>query len=202
MEPSLNPFPRTPTREGVSNPFATFNLPQYNKRLAASMPIAHIPNDAADSTCFITPTVWRWYYIFDRHDRWQILADSLQFLQQRRGLEIYGFVFMLNHLHLLIRAPDVTACVRDFKRHTSRQIHKSLRRYEPSVLPLFVDETGHFRLWKPDNKPKLVETERFFLQKLNYIHENPVRKGYVEFPEHWKWSSANPHCPLEIANIW
>ena len=166
------------------------------------MPIARIPRDNPSGVYFITPTVSRWYYVFDRHDRWQILADSLQFLQQNRGLEIFGFVFMLNHLHLVIRAPNTAACIRDFKRHTAQRMHESLRRFEPSILPLFMDEEGRFRFWKPDNQPKVIETERFFLQKLRYIHENPVRKGYVERPEHWKWSSANPSCPIRISKPW
>ena len=166
------------------------------------MPIAQIPRDNPSGVYFITPTVQHWYYIFDRHGRWQILADSLQFLQDRRGLEIFGFVFMLNHLHLIIRAPNTAACIRDFKRHTARRIHESLRQFEPSVLKLFLDEQGNFHLWKPDNQPKVIENERFFLQKLRYIHENPVRKGYVERPEHWKWSSANSSCPLRISKPW
>ena len=166
------------------------------------MPISQIPQDAASAAYFVTPTVWRWYYVFDRHDRWRILADSLRFLQERRGLEIFGFVFMLNHLHLIISAPDTAACIRDFKRHTARRIHENIRRHEPDALPLFLDEEGRFRLWKPDNKPKIIETEHFFLQKLNYIHENPVRKGYVERPECWKCSSANPDCPIKLVGAW
>ncbi len=166
------------------------------------MPIAHIPQDAASAVYFVTPTVRHWYYIFDRHDRWQILADSLRFLQERRGLELFGFVFMLNHLHLIIRAPDTAACLRDFKRFTAQRIHETMRRHKPYLVPLFTDEKEQFRLWKPDNQPKIIENDRFFLQKLNYIHENPVRKGYVERPEYWKWSSANPNCPLKVTRPW
>ncbi len=99
------------------------------------MPIAQIPQDAASATYFITSTAWCWYHVFDRHDRWQILA-------------------------------------------------------------------GRFRLWKPDNKPKIIENERFFLQKLHYIHDNPVRKSHVEGAECWKWSSANPDCPIEVVRTW
>ena len=109
---------------------------------------------------------------------------------------------MLNHLHLIIRAPDVAACLRDFKRHTALRIRESIRRHEPDILPLFLDEAGRFRLWKPDNKPKIIENERFFLQKLNCIHDNPVRKGYVERAECWKWSSANPDCPIKVVRAW
>ena len=191
----------------VSQRFSTSVISRYKKSInncsfGFPMPIAHIPRDAASAVYFVTPTVRHWHYVFDRHDRWHILAESLRFLQERRGLEIFGFVFMFNHLHLIIRAPDTAACLRDFKRYTAQRIHENMRRHEAHLLPLFTDEKGWFQVWKPDNQPKIIETERFFLQKLNYIHENPVRKGYVERSEYWKWSSANPHCPLEITRPW
>ena len=111
-------------------------------------------------------------------------------------------MFMLKHLHLIIRAPDAAACLRDFKRHAALRIRESIRRHEPDFPPLFLDGAGRFCLWKPDNKPKIIETERFFPRKLNGIHDNPVRKGYVERAECWKWSSANPACPLEVVGGW
>jgi REP element-mobilizing transposase RayT len=46
------------------------------------------------------------------------------------------------------------------------------------------------------NAPKSIENPAFYLQKLNYIHENPVRKGYISHTEHWLWSSANPASPI------
>jgi putative transposase len=52
------------------------------------------------------------------------------------------------------------------------------------------------KLWMETNAPKKIENFVFYLQKLNYIHENPVRKGYVSRPEYWFWSSANPASPL------
>lgn len=114
-------------------------------------------------------------------------------------MEIHAYVFMLNHLHLIIEADDVAGCLRDFKRHTATQVKRNIERTESKVLDLFTDQHGKFRLWKPDNQPKLLATEAFALQKWNYIHNNPVVKGYVEKPEHWKWSSANPKSPLKVS---
>ncbi len=154
---------------------------------------ARIHQDNKSALYFVTPTVVSWYYVFDRHDRWKILADSLLYLQKNRGLEIHAYVFMLNHIHLIIQAPDVAAILRDFKRHTTRQIKVSLATSEPQMLDLFADSDGTFKFWKSDNQLKILATEKFYLQKLNYIHNNPVHKGYVEQPEHWKWLSANPN---------
>ena len=86
------------------------------------MPTARISSELNSGIYFLTPTIWNWYYIFDRHDRWQILADSLIYCQKNKGLKIYSYVFMLNHLHLIVGSKDVAGFVRDFKRHTSTEL--------------------------------------------------------------------------------
>jgi REP element-mobilizing transposase RayT len=163
---------------------------------------ARISIENSSSVHFVTLTVSNWHYVFDRHGRWQILADSLRFLQDNRGLRLRAYVFMLNHLHMIVNAPDTAACLRDFKRHTAHEIRRNMEQKERGLVKLFMDTDGAFRLWKPDNKPRIIETERFFLQKLNYIHFNPVRKGYVAHPEYWLWSSANPLSPLKTEPVW
>ena len=92
---------------------------------------------------FITPTIWNWYYIFDRHNRWQIIAVSLKFCQETKGLEIYAYVFMLNHLHLIIRSTDTAGFLRDFKKFTSKKLIENIAEFEPQVLELFKTENGY-----------------------------------------------------------
>ncbi|NJO15949.1 MAG: hypothetical protein HC877_09410 [Thioploca sp.] len=158
-----------------------------------------ISTEQNTSTYFLTMTIQRWYYLFDRHNRWEILADSLRYCQTNKGLEINGYVFMLNHLHMIATALDMVGFVRDFKKFTSKKFKLNLEQTEPTVLQLFMDEaTGAYQFWKKDNGPKIIESPAFYLQKLNYIHNNPVRKGYVARPEHWIWSSANPDSPLKV----
>jgi REP element-mobilizing transposase RayT len=93
--------------------------------------------------------------------------------------------------------------VRDFKKFTSKKFKLNLEQTEPTVLQLFMDEaTGAYQFWKKDNSPKIIESPTFYLQKLNYIHNNPVRKGYVARPEPWIWSSANPDSPRKARVGW
>ncbi len=165
------------------------------------MPKARIKNDLKAGCYFVTPTIWNWYYIFDRHDRWQILADSLKFCQENKGLNIYSYVFMLNHLHLIVHSDNVSGFLRDFKTFTSKQLKINIQKNEPDILKLFLDFDGQYRFWKDDNQPKYIETDQFLLQKLNYIHMNPVKKGYVMRPEYWKWSSANPASEIIVQSI-
>ncbi len=161
------------------------------------MPINRVNQNLNQNIYFITPTIWNWYYIFDRHNRWQIIADSLKFCQKNKGLEVYSYVFMLNHLHLIIKTPNVAGFLCDFKKFTSNKLIENIAKSEPQVLELFKTEKG-YRFWKEDNQPKIIESEEFARQKQNYIHNNPVAKGYVERPEYWKWSSANLSSEIEV----
>ena len=162
------------------------------------MPSKRVAADLNAGTYYLTLTIQRWYYLFDRHNRWQILADSLGYCQEHKGLELNGYVFMLNHIHLIATSPDMVGFLRDFKRFTSVKFKGNIETTEPSVLTLFVDDEGKYRFWMDTNDPKKIESPGFYLQKLNYIHENPVRKVYVARAEHWIWSSANPASPLVV----
>jgi REP element-mobilizing transposase RayT len=108
---------------------------------------------------------------------------------------------MLNHVHLLIQAPDVAGFVRDFKKHTSLELMKNMEKTEPAVADLFKDKHGKFSVWKKTNMPQLIQTDKFFGQKKNYIENNPVRKRYVDIPEHWFFSSAHKQDKLAISEI-
>ena len=162
------------------------------------MPSRRVAADLNVGTYYLTLTIQRWYYLFDRYNRWQILAESLRYCQENKGLELNGYVFMLNHIHLIATSPDMAGFLRDFKRFTSVQFKSNLETTEPSVLKLFMDDKGKYRFWMETNAPKKIENPQFYLQKLNYIHENPVRKGYVAYAEHWIWSSANRASSLQI----
>ena len=107
---------------------------------------------------------------------------------------------MLNHIHLLIESPDTTGFLRDFKSFTTNQIIKNIFATEPDVFKIF-KVNGKSRIWQSTNMPELVETRKFFEQKVTYIEYNPVNKGYVRKPQHWVWSSANPEKLLPLANL-
>jgi len=89
------------------------------------MPSARIPKSYNDGTYFLTLTVKNWYYIFDRHNRFNILADSIKHCQTNKRLKLYAYVFMLNHMHLIASAPDTAAFIRDFKKFTSRRYRRT-----------------------------------------------------------------------------
>lgn len=165
------------------------------------MPSVRVQKELNDQTYFITMTVRRWYYLFDRYQRWEILANSIRYCQENKDLKTYGYVFMLNHIHLIIQAPDVGGFIRDFKKFTANQMIKNLRETEPRLLRLFQLKDGPYEFWQKTNMPQLIESDEFFEQKLNYIHNNPVKKQYVENPEHWIWSSASHYYEAKEGRI-
>jgi REP element-mobilizing transposase RayT len=169
------------------------------------MPSIRVNKELNEGTYFLTFTVKNWYYIFDRHNRFQILSNSIQYCQKNKDLKLYAYVFMLNHLHLIASSLDMIAFVRDFKKFTSKEIQKNIIATEPSILKLFqVQNRGTepaYEFWQKTNMPKLIESEKYFFQKANYIHENPMRKQYVANPEYWLWSSANPQSVIKTEVI-
>ena len=166
------------------------------------MPSVRINKELKDGMYYLTFTVKRWYYLFDRHNRWDILLDSLRYCQKNKGLNIYNWVFMLNHIHLIAKSRDMIGFVRDLKTFTSKELKKNIIVTEPNILKLF-EEKGRYQFWQKTNMPELIVNEDFYITKAKYIEQNPVRKGYVREPEHWVYSSANEveHL-LEIESVY
>ncbi len=162
------------------------------------MPSIRIPKEAVSGFYYLTLTVRNWYCVLDRHNRFDILGDALRYSKERKGLNLYAYVFMLNHIHLVVSSPDTIGFVRDFKRHTTKELLSNIVATEPEVLKLFDAEGGGHEFWERTSMPKAVEHERFLLQKVEYVHNNPVRKGYVRRPEYWIWSSANPDSEVRV----
>ncbi|HHT9130812.1 MAG TPA: REP-associated tyrosine transposase [Candidatus Brocadiaceae bacterium] len=165
------------------------------------MPSIRISKAFTSGIYYLTFTVRNWYYIFDRHNRFEILADSLRYCQKQKSLKLYAYVFMLNHIHLIASAPDMIAFVRDFKKFTSREIQKNIIATEPNVLSLFDTGNGRYEFWEKTNMPKVIKSEAYLFQKIRYIHANPVRKQYVKSPEDWVWSSANAESKITVESV-
>ena len=86
--------------------------------------------------------------------------------------------------------------MRDFRQYTSRNIRELLEKNDQVFyLKIFKKAAKllpkqQYRIWQEDYHPVALTSEKWFKQKMEYLHYNPVRKGFVEKPEHWKYSSA------------
>ncbi len=133
-----------------------------------------------------------------------IIVDSLNFCVTHKGLVIYGWVLMTNHLHLLIGCDEehsISDIIRDFKSFTSKEIYKAISQNTQEsrknwMLEKFKYEAlcsnkhKGFMFWQEHTDIVEIFTYDFYMQKLNYIHQNPVKQGIVSKPEDYVYSSA------------
>ena len=164
------------------------------------------------STC----TIVYWIPVFQEETYFRILIDSLKYCVNYKGLILHGYVIMPTHIHLITsNATDTTLSdiMRDFKHYTSSEIIRALKDdHKTHWLSLFSQAAEHrsvhqkYKVWQDEYHPIGLKSEKWFLQKLQYMHENPVRKGFVERPEDWKYSSArnwlnDDHSIIEIVTL-
>ena len=147
------------------------------------------------STCVIVA----WLPIFQNETYFNIIIESLNYCRLYKGLFLLGFVIMPSHLHLITSNTKGTALseiMRDFRTFTSREIRKQLEKDKRTVYLHILENSAknlpkqQYRLWTDDFHPIALKSEKWFRQKIDYMHNNPVRKGFVEQPEYWKYSSA------------
>lgn len=161
-----------------------------------------------NSLYFVTYTIIQWVDILTRPIYKDIIIDSLKYCQKNKGLIIYAYVIMTNHVHLIIRAEEsyrLSDILRDHKRHNSKAILKELMENplesRKSWILWLLKSAGlsnsnnrEFQLWQQDNHPVELSTNRMIDQRLDYIHQNPVRQAWVSEPEDYEYSSAVSYC--------
>ncbi len=152
---------------------------------------------------FVTFTVIGWVDVFSREKYKEILVESLKFCIENKGLKLHAWVIMTNHCHLIISTEDnkIMDLVRDIKKYTSKKIIHSIQGNEQEsrkewMLNLFAfsgsNNSGNkkFQFWKQDYHPIELTTPELLRQRMNYLHENPVRSGLVWEAWAYKYSSA------------
>jgi REP element-mobilizing transposase RayT len=153
---------------------------------------------------FLTCTVVGWLPVFTRPETVQVLLDSWQFLQDHDRLTLLGYVVLENHVHFIASAGNLAKEVGDFKSYTARRIidHLGERRVQTLLDGLEYHKSRHktdreYQLWQEGSHPKVIDSEAMLRQKLEYIHQNPVKRGYVSDPVHWRYSSARNYAGME-----
>ncbi len=141
---------------------------------------------------FVTTTVLDFIHAFHREQVRDAMVFHLLRECRLQKAVLYGYVVMPHHLHLLLRpAPDdsISAFMKLFKPNTSREILKLLT---PAETAMFDEQRGlnGNTFWQRSFRSIVIESEEMLQQKVAYIHQNPVRAGYVETEEDYRWSSA------------
>ena len=150
---------------------------------------------------FTTNTVVNWLPLFSQPDLTAIVLSSLDFLQSQKRLTLHAYVIMENHLHLIVTADDLSREMQSFKSFSAKQMVGLLEQNQQTFWlrqlrlhkrPDQVQST--YQVWQEGFHPQMIQSAEMLQQKLEYIHNNPVRRGYVDEPWHWRYSSARNYA--------
>ena len=163
-----------------------------------------------DDLYFFTLTIVGWIDIFTRKDYLDIIIESFKYCQEKEGLEIYAYVIMSNHLHMIARRKerDLAELLGRFKSYTAKRIlnaiklnpQESRKDWLLFLYRYFAKKNKQYSLhhfWQYTNHPTILYSAKVINQKEEYIHNNPVRAGLVTHPHYWLYSSACRESPLK-----
>lgn len=162
---------------------------------------------------FVTCTILHWLPIFTRQESVQIIIECLKFLQQKDNLKLYAYVILENHLHLVVQRDDIEKSMKSFKQYTAKEILALLKKENVTTILeqlQFYKKAHHkatdYQIWEEGYQPKLMQTDEMIISKIKYIHENPVKRGYVDEAVHWRYSSARDYEDvkglIDIERFW
>jgi REP-associated tyrosine transposase len=162
---------------------------------------------------FITASTYRRAKVFDSDRFRRHFIQALDELRDEFSFKILGYVLMPGHFHLLIGpspSADPSRIVQSLKERTARFILSNLQTHRERrwctrmltalTLPPTVHLHGPHRVWQRRFYDLNVWSEKKRLEKLNYTHGNPVKRGIVASPDQWPWSSCRFYF-LEDASI-
>jgi putative transposase len=153
-----------------------------------------------DQPHFMTLTVQGWLPVFTRPESVQILLDAFGFLMSE-SLQIHAWVVLENHLHLIAQSPQLDKDISRFKSFTARKLIQYLQKQKATTLlnqfqqlKLAHKTDRQWQLWQEGVHPEWIGSIEMMQQKIEYIHQNPVKRGYVDLAEHWRYSSARDYA--------
>jgi len=152
---------------------------------------------------FMTCTVLHWIPVFTRTESISIIIDSLQYLQNE-GMKLHAYVILENHMHLIAQSDQLDHDIARFKSHTAKKLIQYL---SDNKVTNILDQLAFYKkahksdqsvqFWQEGVHPEWIQNEEIMRQKIEYIHQNPVKRGYVDLPEHWRYSSARNYLDME-----
>ena len=156
----------------------------------------------ANEIYFITFTILDWKHIFINDKYCVLVYRWFNYMKENYGNKIYGYVIMPNHIHCIIKitdkSPNVSRLIQNAKRFLAYDIIKLLREDNKTEMLKFFQENARtqfgakHKLFEDGFDALIIQTEKFFDEKMNYIHNNPCVEKWslAEYPEDYKYSSA------------
>jgi len=150
-----------------------------------------------DGVHFITSTIIEWLPVFTQGSYFEIIIDSLKYCMRSKVLKLYAFVILDNHFHLIVSSSELAGAISSLKKFTASKIIEQLNIDEKKWLLnqlLFYKKkykkASTYQVWQEGIHPMLISSPDMLKQKIDYIHYNPVKRGLVDLPEQWRYSSA------------
>jgi REP element-mobilizing transposase RayT len=170
-----------------------------------------LPNDT--NPYFLTSTTVNWLPLFSDHNVANYVFEVLMYLRAEGDLTIHAYVLMENHLHLVAASDQLVKTITRFKSYSAR---RCIDYYKAQGNQFILEQLAYhkekqrtdrrYQFWQAGVHPKRIHDEAMMVQKIEYIHHNPVRRGYVDEPEHWRYSSAKNYAKmgglLEVCMDW
>ena len=148
------------------------------------------------STFFITATVTEWQPLFLNEEPRSLLLSDFEFYRRKYGILILAYVIMPEHYHMIVslRDPsDLTGWLRDVQGHSAMLLSRWLReKAHPKHLTVYTkhaDKESKLAVWKEQARAIGLLSDTVLREKVEYLHANPVRRGLVQEPGDWPWSS-------------
>ena len=146
----------------------------------------------------MTSTTVNWLPVFTTAACCDVIVKSLSYCRAQKGLKIYAWVILENHFHALVAGPNLAATLAALKKFTAREVLAQLKTEGREWL---LNQLEYFRashktssqhqVWQEGVHPQAMVSDEIMLQKMEYVHNNPVKRGLVAAPEHWRYSSAH-----------
>ncbi|MRX41996.1 transposase [Flavobacterium sp. LC2016-23] len=152
---------------------------------------------------FITSTVVDWIDVFSRQTYRDIVIESFDYCIKNKGMILYGYVIMSNHIHLIVQSEDgrLSDLIRDFKKYIAKNILEKIQNSNESRRDWMLERfklaaqshqrNKEYQFWQYGNHAEEIYSNTFMWSKLDYIHLNPVRAGLVTKASDYIYSSAS-----------
>ena len=155
---------------------------------------------------YLTMTVVDWIDVLSRPVYKHLIVDSINYCIAHKGLKVYCWCLMTNHLHMVASAEEgsLSDILRDLKKFTSKALIQAILEVPESrrdwMLNLFWyagkndRKIKYYRVWQEGNDAQEIHSSSFLDEKINYIHNNPVKAELVTNPEDYLYSSARDYA--------
>ena len=179
-------------------------MPSFHKSGLCCMPHGVSTILSGSQTHFATAAVVKWLPLFSMPNLAQIVLKTLERMHEEETMVLHAYCLLENQLHVIGSSPDFRTGLQQFRTETTKEIVNALRHAEAKY---FLDQLRFvqgrrdrqvvFRIWQDSFLPEVIPDEETLVQKIEYVHMRPVKRGYVSSANHWRYSSSAQYSGSE-----